>query len=204
MSSLDKPQGASLFLIYKDKVLFGVKKITYSEEKIISLTGIGGKVEKGETYRQCVLREAYEEIACVPRIIDFAQTIILTESQKQVENHYPERPWAVVNRPLPGSVDDLQIYVFGAVLDTEPKPVENIRHLLLFPPEQLYPTLKTRPTLRSLLEQGVEMISNHPKECPSDGKVTFIDSPEIYIDRLGPEISQVALQIISRGKLKTF
>lgn len=66
-------QGASVILFDKDAPIFALKM----KENTCYLTGVGGKVDVGETHRQCVIREALEETGAELIIVDAKQCIYI-------------------------------------------------------------------------------------------------------------------------------
>ncbi len=62
-----------LFLLSENKILLAEKKRGFGKGK---LNGIGGKVEKGETVEQAMIRETQEEINVTPKKYEKVATIL--------------------------------------------------------------------------------------------------------------------------------
>lgn len=218
-----RQKGSGLFLLYKGKAVFGVKSVTPSvsagDEVLVGLTGIGGKVEPGETFREAAVRECLEEIGCAPIMADFAAPLVvgarkahpgeeanLGRTPTEIGPDMPDRSdgssesdgslFVVYLKPIPGFDKDLEVRVFGGVLREQPQPIEKLQHILLIPPQLLKAIDESHPTLRSFLEQGVEVISADLGTCPLDGRLTFIDSPGVYVRELGLRLAGFAADIL--------
>ncbi len=199
MSDTGFLEGASLFLLYAGQVLYGVKRIERRDGTTVALlTGIGGKVEPGETYRQCALREAQEEIGATPRLVAFRKTFLIDETGLSGTATVPDNPLAVVTRPVPGHAERLRVHLFGASLAQEPEPIENLRHLLLIPPAELGRVSADQPPLCAILAAGGRVISRDPAECPPEARLRFVDSPETYVPYLAPRAAKI-MAAIQRG-----
>lgn len=66
-------QGASVLLFDKGAPIFTLK----IEDNYCDLSGVGGKVEAGETHRQCVIRESLEETGAELSIVDVPKCIYM-------------------------------------------------------------------------------------------------------------------------------
>lgn len=194
------PRGGGLFLFYKGKAVFGVKSISPSTDGeggvLVGLTGIGGKVEPGETFREAAVRECLEEVGVEPAILTFDEPAV----GRTVE---PDGSLFVVFlEPIPGFDQTPEVHVFGATLAEPPKPIEKLRHILLIPPDQLPAIDSSHPTLHEAMALGTEIISADLGACPFDGKLTFIDSPGVYVPALGQRLAEYASTILSRPALR--
>lgn len=103
------------------------------------LSGIGGKVEVGETFREAALREFWEETGVRPsRLVDVARPR-LVGSPYDVDGARvpPGAAMLVVRRPpAHPSGGRLWIGVFLGVLSETPEPIEKVSYFVLVRPEQ--------------------------------------------------------------------
>jgi len=66
---------------------------------IAGLVGIGGKLEKGETLVDCVMRECYEEIGVKLELLDSKETFyFFDKSVKLISLSSPLRPFFIIKK----------------------------------------------------------------------------------------------------------
>ena len=64
---MERMETTLLYLRKNNQLLLGLKKRGFGEGKF---NGIGGKVEKGETFEEAMIRETYEEIKVTPTVFE--------------------------------------------------------------------------------------------------------------------------------------
>src|SRR3990167_11562102 len=65
-----------LFIIDCDKILLAMKKRGFGKDK---WNGVGGKVEKGESFTEAAIRECQEEVGVTPIVLEAMADIIFEE-----------------------------------------------------------------------------------------------------------------------------
>jgi 8-oxo-dGTP pyrophosphatase MutT (NUDIX family) len=115
------------------------------EEPRLILSGIGGKVEPGETFRTAVLREFLEETGCRLGPLVAAPPRHLTADAAR--HPVPDGAAALVAErpPTHPAGGTLWIAVFLALVTEAPRPVEKIEVFVVVPPSSGWPRL---PELR--------------------------------------------------------
>lgn len=148
--------GASCVARYRDEGFLFAAAI---RGDVLELSGIGGKVEVGETFREAVLREFEEETAVRPdRLVPVHPPRHLSPEAQEVP--VPEGAAALIARrpaahPSQGL---LWIAVFLGVLSRAPQPVEKVTHFAVLAPGAFQgPAQGGAPDLGALalLEDGV-------------------------------------------------
>lgn len=179
-------RGSGLMLNYDGFYVYGIKRIEESaNEKKLILTGIGGKVEKGENYLQSALRESMEEIHITPEIALSKETLLIDGDGSKVQENVSEGPLLIVNRIAHGYSDRLTVYVFDAAIHSMPVINDDeFNFLLLLNKACLFEILEKQPTLDILLSKGAKMVNKIPYDNLLDYKIGFTDSPEAYIKYL--------------------
>jgi len=104
------------------------------EEARLILSGIGGKVEPGETFRAAMLREFSEETGCELGPVIAPLPRHLTAEARRIP--IPEGAAALIaERPREHPTDGtLWIAVFLALLTQAPRPVEKVKIFVIVPP----------------------------------------------------------------------
>jgi 8-oxo-dGTP pyrophosphatase MutT (NUDIX family) len=108
-------------------------------ERELILSGIGGKVEPGETFRAAALREFEEETGRVPETLVPAETWHLTATARGLP--VPSGAAGLIaTRPEQHPAGGwLWIAVFLGRLSRPPLPVEKIRHFVVLAPDAFPP-----------------------------------------------------------------
>src|SRR4030042_3945701 len=158
-------QGASFLLFFKGYFIFGVKDLKSIDNKTYAyLTGIGGKMESGETFQQCAIRESMEEIGSTPKILSTPKTFILKNMDITEVDAFPENPLFVVERIAPQSSIKLIVYVFAALLEQDPVFIEDeFDDLILFPPKCLIGIHEKDLTLNESITKGTKRLTRNKK-----------------------------------------
>jgi 8-oxo-dGTP pyrophosphatase MutT (NUDIX family) len=176
-----KPKGAGLLLFHEGLTVFGLKRTVVENDTVsLELTGIGGKVEPGESFEECAVRECIEETGVSSEIVLSAKAWVMTEGMTPEAGLSADGSLITVHKRTPGYPLDLEIRVFAARLGTPPKPIEKMRHLFFMPLRLLKEIALGQMTVGDLLKKGVRIESAAGEEVPEGGVVTFIDSPGGY------------------------
>ena len=142
--------GASCVPQFRDRGLLFAGRIS---DGALVLTGIGGKVEPGETFREAVLREFAEEAGVVPRLLKppMARSVGDGASEMSV----PEGA-ALLCSLRASSADSrrLWIAVFMGTLEAAPRPIEKVRFFVVVPPRSAGEPWDARGP------GGLEMVAN--------------------------------------------
>lgn len=124
--------GASCIARYRDH---GFVFAAALQDDTLVLSGIGGKVEPGETFRDAALREYTEETGARP------EALVEVDRPRRVPaeaNDVPVPPGAaaLVAEPIPGHRPGAHLYiaVFLGAISTAPRTLEKVRHFAVVPP----------------------------------------------------------------------
>ena len=147
------------------------------------VSGVGGKVEDGETFRQAVLREFREETGATVRLREARSTETLGE--RCVDVTVAGSPAAVVLSRPPGhpSGGVLAIAVFLGELDHPPQALEKVEYFPLLTPASWRQTPGELP-LRSLrlLRGGVPVDARDVLPLQVD-RVEAVDTARAVLER---------------------
>ena len=138
----------------------------------LTLSGIGGKVEPGETFRAAAEREVREETGTSPELVALDGRQLGAEATE-----IPVPPGAgalIAQRMRDGNADRLLwIAVFAGALRERPRPVEKVSYFVVVPPEAF--PVGDRPSnlaaLGLLSDSGVRPLSEW---LPSGTRVTAV------------------------------
>jgi len=124
--------GASCVPQYRDRGLLFAGRIS---DGALVLTGIGGKVEPGETFREAVLREFAEEAGVVPQLRRPPRARSVGDGASEVS--VPEGA-ALLCSLRASSADSrrLWIAVFIGTLEAAPRPIEKVPFFIVVPPRR--------------------------------------------------------------------
>jgi 8-oxo-dGTP pyrophosphatase MutT (NUDIX family) len=132
----------------------------------VEISGVGGKVEPGETFRAAAEREFGEEAGRAVRIAPWTDGVRLGLHQP---GPVPDGVAAFVTRRPPDHPDGgrLHIAVFAGWLDELPQPIEKITHFCLVRPEwsgldldevDVVDELGRRPAEEAFLGRAVRLV----------------------------------------------
>ena len=169
-------RGAGLILRYRERYLFFLAGSRYRDETSTFYAGIGGHLEAGETWLDCLQREAIEEIGATVTVIDSnrfyhvsAEDQVRRLGERPGEEHL--RPLAFLEIPIPADVPWNQtghthlycVLVYRAALETRRLPAPaDVDGLLLLPAELVAESLDESLTLGDLLARGAELVEKTP------------------------------------------
>jgi 8-oxo-dGTP pyrophosphatase MutT (NUDIX family) len=105
---------------------------------MLVLSGVGGKVESGETFAAAMVREFAEETGCRLKEVCRVNAPRHLAGAGRAET-VPDGAAALIIRPEPAHPEGgtLWIAVFLAVLEEQPRPVEKVRLFPVVPPGSL-------------------------------------------------------------------
>ncbi len=190
MDKPTRPMGAGLLLVHDGLAVFGVKRVEHRGSALFALTtGIGGKVEPGETFLECALRECLEEVGTEATVIPSTQTWAMQDEQVMETSPEPDGTLFVVMKPLPGFEHELVIRVYAALAQGRPEPVEDLHHLIFLPMGLVREVALGHVTAGSVPSLGGQVASDGTSRLPGEALICLIDSPEIYSPHLKSEIS---------------
>ena len=181
-------KGASLLLKFKNMFIYGIKRI---ENNSIVLTGIGGKVEMGETFAECAKREALEEIGRKPKLFFNEKTICLNAiADETYLASVEENPLLEVTRIAEGYGNKLVIKVFAGEIEKEPVISDDEFTYLLGLDITTMKNLKSGydVSLLKAVESGTQIFSKADTSGILSFNIKFTDAPQIYIDKLSTDI----------------
>lgn len=196
-------RGASLLALEGDRVWLGGKVIKGEGRDILALTGIGGRVEPGETFSECVLREVREETGTEARLTPCPRTLVVRGPEESSTAALAEGPAAVVFRSAsaspgrpwaPGRL--LAVAVFTGCLLDRPRPVEKLPLFVLLSAADILAVLEDRHTAGTLLAACPVVKAPHCGLDPG-APVRFVDSPEALFTHLGPRVA-TWLEVVRR------
>ena len=170
--SPDAERGAGLILQCGGRYLFVLAGNRYRNAESTFFAGIGGHLEAGETWLDCLRREAIEEIGAPVRVLDSETFYRITPDDRAiratplspgaaprpiavVEIHIAaDAPWNARRQP-----HSYFIAVFRGRLEIERRrtPVD-VDGLIYLPAPLVLASLTTRLTLGDLLDRGGELV----------------------------------------------
>ena len=179
-------RGASLVLTFEDFLVFAAKKTTSDERHPYKFTGIGGKVEKDETFLQGAMREAEEEIGRKIEIIPTDRTIIIKNDVVQIAHNVPEVPALIISRDNYFKGCDLLIYTFISKITAEPVLSSEHDAFLLIPIQflNMIKSYGDSLTYSKALFHGAKIIKKDNFSLSDEDTISFIDSPEVYLKHI--------------------
>jgi 8-oxo-dGTP pyrophosphatase MutT (NUDIX family) len=193
------PRGASLLIAEQGRFLMAARPAVQTDDRtLVELTGIGGWLERDETFSAAVKREAREEIGAEIRLIDLHQTLII-EGPDQGESICmmreigpvalvfcrvgtpPFDPWALDYRAV------VAVAVYAAVLEERPRIVAPEEHpfFVWLHPEQLIALCDSELPLDFLVSDGAE-IFGEPRGDRGRTVIRLTDSIPALLTALGP------------------
>lgn len=189
-------QGASVILFDKDAPIFALKM----KENTCYLTGVGGKVEVGETHRQCVIREALEETGAELSIIDAKQCIYIDFEGKsqfitsengaiaqvhKAANSPQGKPW---NYSI--TQQKLRVDIFLGKLNQAPQAIEKHPAFIAIDPQILPDILKNGLNIaKAQTENSIRVVGRElPNNLPE--KAFIVDSLEALFIARGDDLER--------------
>lgn len=125
--------GASCLAAYRDE---GFVLAARTEGDALVVSGIGGKVESGETFREAAMREFLEETGVAVRLVPFGPAQILGDSCADLKP-VPDAAAFIISRPPQHPNGGLLIIaMYLGLIERSPRPVEKIEYFPLFTPER--------------------------------------------------------------------
>ena len=129
--------------------------------------GVGGHLEKGESWVECAHREAIEEIGVDVELIPSHDTWVVSSDgeAERIDVSNEPRPMALyrmihpVGAPLAG--DTYHIVIYKAVLHEPPYdlPIDEVRGVIALNPEQVIQSPQRKPSIAKLTSEGAEIVS---------------------------------------------
>jgi hypothetical protein len=135
--------GATTVLKFHDSFIFSLNKEKYWKDENglkIGFSGVGGKVEDGESPKEAAIREVKEEVGQDISLIPFPKTIFVSESGEKKELAFNESPAYIaefISPGVPGNQNKpgywgLLLFVFAGTVNNEPAPTEEIPGIISF------------------------------------------------------------------------
>lgn len=195
----DMASGASLLIAEDGRFLMAARPLHWLDDRaVISLTGVGGWIEPGETFPQAVAREAMEETGSTIRLLDLHQTLVVRSPEQRHSVCFVGEtgPAAMVFRrhgtpafePWSDTYESIvAVAVYAGMLTSRPRVVARDEHpfFMWLYPEQMIALSDTDAPLAYLLADGAEIFGAQPMDLPRS-VVRLTDSIQALISALGP------------------
>jgi 8-oxo-dGTP pyrophosphatase MutT (NUDIX family) len=176
MIPTDAERGAGLILQSGGRYLFFLAGSRYHDEGSTFFAGIGGHLEAGETWLDCLQREAIEEIGAPVRVLDSERFYHITPDDRVLRapggafDSRP-RPLALLEITIPSDAPwnksrqahPYCVLVYRGCLETDwlPTPAD-VDGLLRLPAGLVLESLNNQLTLDELLTRGAELLEKTP------------------------------------------
>jgi len=169
-------RGAGLILQCGTRYLFFLAGSRYRDETSTFYAGIGGHLEAGETWIECLQREAVEEIGTTVALFDSDRFYQITPDDHVLPAQMPHsalapRPLALLKISVPadavwnagGRAHPYYVVIYRGRLETDRMPAPgDIDGLLLLPARLVLDSLDGAMTLDDLLVRGADLLEKAP------------------------------------------